>query len=83
MRTALGAGGCDEAPDDDPPQGRRGPPVQRNMATKSRVVRPAPESLEVRLARIEATRAEFMARCDKLVADSLERDYRVTALLGL
>jgi hypothetical protein len=49
----------------------------------SKKIRPAPESLEVRLARIEATRAEFMARCDKLVADSLERDYRVTALMGI
>ncbi len=40
------------------------------------------ETLSERIARIEAARAEFAARCDKLVAASLERDERVTRLMG-
>lgn len=40
------------------------------------------ETLSERLAEIEAQRAEFTARCDKLIADSRERDERVTRLMG-
>lgn len=39
-------------------------------------------TLSERIAHIEAARAEFAARCDKLAAASIERDERVTRLMG-
>jgi hypothetical protein len=40
------------------------------------------ETLSERIARIEAKRAEFTARCDKLIEANKADDMRRTALMG-
>jgi len=40
------------------------------------------ETLADRIARIEAERVEFNARCDALIKASSERDERVAKLMG-